>query len=400
MSQQGHLGILCVDVSEVLKANERRKVERRENMVLYNGSYLITGPVPLGTPRSSSVARTPSNSVARGSSVNSSVKMSDQTPQWRRRRSSRWRRHKKTSSIDKEDHHHESSGDEAMPPITSPCPARRRKGKRIVEAGHSSVVGPGKQRLPVRASHDRSQSAGSSFSAWRRGQQHYALMDRLDVEPLKPIIATPAALSHNEPHPKQQDPREHDKHPRLSLTQSRQKEREIPRSHDSTSPLSDSAGRGLDCVLESLQWRAWQNSPMSYRPLLNMSRTSDYHRQDERRDLEEDTRSGSPSRVDAPVTAVGGGTTLQTWGSPLSLHKKSAVRHVKAGAEMGLHSCLIRDSRGTERVVLLGVVPTLPRPVAQFPPVTRGMAAGRTLPPAVRRAARVVAEPTRRPKRF
>ncbi|ESL05172.1 hypothetical protein TRSC58_07201 [Trypanosoma rangeli SC58] len=329
------------------------------------------------------------------------MKMKNQTSRRRRRSGSRRMRHKKTSSTGKEDHHQNPFGEEVVPPITGACPTRRRNGGRIVETGHSSVVGPGKQRLSVRASLDRSQSASSSFSAWRRGQQHFALMDSPDVEALKFIPTTSAALSRDEPHPKQQDPREHDKHPRLSLTQSRQKnERESPGPHDSTSPLLDSTGRGLDSVLESLQRRAWQNSPVPYRHSLNISRTSDCHRQNERRDLEDDTRKDSSSRIGTPVIAMDGGTVLQTWGPPPPLHKKPVVRRVKTGVGLSHHSCLIRDNRGTERVVLLGVVPTVPRPVAQFPPATRGMTAGTTLPPAVRRAARVVAAPTRRPKRF
>ncbi|RNF04391.1 uncharacterized protein Tco025E_07956 [Trypanosoma conorhini] len=402
MSRQNHLGIICVDVSELLKAHQRRKVERRDNMLLYKGSYLITNPVPSATPPPSSVGRTPSNSPPRGTSVSSSVRRKSRSPRRRRCSGSRRRRHRRTPSPGKEDHHPDDASGakaKAMPPIPGALPAQGRAGELTVSAGYSSEVGVWRPKLHFQVPPDESQSAGSSFAPWRSAQQQLPLMGGPDFETLVPFSPTPAASSQDASRPKQHDPREYDSQPLLSSPLSRQKEVENARPREWASALSDSASRGLDRVMESLQRRVWEKSPVSYQPSLSINRSSDRHSADRRGDPEGGTEIDSLSGL-GPPGVMGGNPGQKTWGSPRPLHKRPTVRHVKPDAELVTRSCLLRDSRGTERVMLLGVVPTLPKPVVQFPPAARGRAAVPTLPPAFRRAARAMVTPTKRPKRF
>ncbi|PWV14007.1 hypothetical protein C3747_40g127 [Trypanosoma cruzi] len=394
MSKQPHLGILCVDVSELLRASARRKVTRRDNMLLYKGSYLITDPVPW-TPRSTST-RSQSNSPAHGSSVSSS-----RTRKSRKYRCSHRSRARRSGSKNRKDKDHLNDDflEEGVTIKTDAAPAQGQRGEISVAGSCSRGANVRRRKLPVKRLAGGAHGATSPVSAWVDGRQ----LSLLSGDPNDSVSGSsstmPPSLLLEEQRRRQQDPRERAETPSPRPPSSQHEEDEQHRFPDVSSTLSDFAREKLNFLMKSPPGRTFDNALAPRKLSLSVEMVSDRNYQDKSGAVEDGSEHVSLAMV-GTLGAAAVAPTPDPWGAPPPPRAKSNMRQLKNFTGSGAHSCLIRDARGVERVMILGAVPMLPRPVANLPFAARGRAPGVALPPVFRRAARVVATPTKRPKRF
>ncbi|EKF32437.1 hypothetical protein MOQ_003711 [Trypanosoma cruzi marinkellei] len=395
MTKQPHLGILCVDVSELLRANARRKVTRRDNMLLYKGSYLITDPVPSWTPRSTST-HSRSNSPFHGSSVSSS--RTRKSRKSRRSHRSMARRSGSKNSKDKSKRNDDFL-EEAVPLKTDTAPAQGQRGEINVVGGYSSAVNVRRRESPAKRRAGDAHRTASPVSAWVDGRRLSPMFGGPNDSVSGSSSTLPPALLPEEQRPREQGPRERVKTPSSRPSSSQQEEEQQNRFPDVLSTLSDLARERLNVFMKSPPGRTFDNAQAPSQLSLSVEMVSDRNYQDKSGAAEDESEGVSLAMVGTLGTATVA-PIPDPWGAPRPPRAKTNLRQLKNITESGAHSCSVRDARGVERVMILGAVPQLPRPVVNMPFAGRGRAAGAALPPVFRRAARVVATPTKRPKRF
>ncbi|ORC92989.1 uncharacterized protein TM35_000023150 [Trypanosoma theileri] len=467
MSRPTHLGVLCVDVNELLRAHNRLKVKRRDNMLLYRKSYLITDPLPpTTTPHSSVGKRTPSNSPSRNSNAGTRLSRKSSTCTPRRHRGSRRRSsssRRKRGDKDQSDNDSESgayplesevhevalitSGVSTPKRSSSKIDSARRKPYKMItatpeEEGNNcstSVSGwHSKKRIssPLQGSHDGHEQEGLETSQ----RDHHVTLEGYFIpgnsrdhvegkvnESKMQDQERPGEYKYsqdNQTEEKKQKEQEEEEE------EEQQQQRSQLSSSDPRSSISESAQRTINSLLASMQQRVWENahkmrsSPLgSYREServkygrSNYDGDYEYSREEENNSK---TNSSNPenSSDTLHVTMVGpmgvGSVppSPNPWSRPriqsLSPSRRSPIPTNNAMAAIcnTPHHHML-DKNGKERVLVMGVVPTIPKPVVK-PPLravregaTTTTTTTTTLPPVFRRVARVAAAPSRRPKRF
>ncbi|KEG12751.1 hypothetical protein DQ04_01451100 [Trypanosoma grayi] len=400
MSQQEHLGVICVDVSELLKEHARLKVERRDNMLLYNGSYLITDPLPPATPRASSTAggRTPSTlpsphrpSTFRVKSLNKRRSRSRDKGRVTQKSRSRSR---SGSSNNPNKQCSENSSSEHMPTPEPPVGS----SPSTTANGYSSTILVQRSILPTL--NEASGAGGSCTTGWQGDARLYTPLGDIDDG------------SSQQTSRASRDSRRvvllEDSVDGTSVAEAQQQPQQQP--SECESPLSEGAARALRSVMASMQQRIWAKAQRVNEPLSGdgSDGVTLTHGDNDGRSS---SMTGSGYAEPAPLAMIGTlgvaslPSTPDAWGDPRKFNSSGETvaaprRRVANTERAATRPNRLRDARGTERMVLLGIVPSLPKPVPPKPlPSARGGFLA-TLPPAFRRVARNGTAPTNRPKRF
>ncbi|KAH9582284.1 hypothetical protein LSM04_009066 [Trypanosoma melophagium] len=476
MTHPSHLGVLCVDVSELLKAPSRLKVQRRDNMLLYRKSYLITDPLPVTTAHSSVGKRTPHNSPSRNSNAGAGLSRNSSNYTSRRRRgssrrsrssssSSRKRRGDKDQSDDdtKNDHATISYNDRESGMFPSESDTREvslitsgvSTPKRFNSKRDCSFRKPYKMTT-VKPEEGRNNSSSSVFG-WRSGKRVSIPLNEFHDAEVREGLETPRT-GHKDASMEDSSPVNSNEHSKSKVRGSKtqyskrlgqqkynqdyqtewdkqEEQQSLSISSDPHSNLSESAQRTINFLLASMQQRVWENAhKMHLSPFgtsqggktLNDERTNydvsvenikeekelEEEKKEEKEEEDNCTSNLESSTGTLHVTMIGPmgvgsvppspnpwpRTRIQSVFPP-PRRSPTSPRDVGDTASNKAPHRLI-DKNGKERVLLMGVVPTLPKPVLTSPIRAKRGGGTTSLPPVFRRAARVTAVPSNRPKRF
>lgn len=397
MGGPAHLGVVCVDVSELLKAHSQMKVERRDNMILHNGSYLITDPLSSVTPRKCNRTRTSiKTSPSRGAN-SKATPMTVRTTSSEKMRSSSRRGRSKKRNHGKGDRNNK---DGQCPTASGSSLVPQTKGDHVIDVPVSDAKGRKKERgVPVVESAGGDYNTRMSLSAWSNNKCVLSsLHDPCDTNPQSPLGLQSVARQTTSRAVGEQDQPKQEPH----QTSGQFKSQEDKPFFERVGAPSECVKSAVDPVMKSLQDRLWDNLHGSPDTLPCVPTETARHEQ--RRNSAAKGTEGNPS-----VTFIG---TLgaakpprspDRWGAPRSQRRTSLLCRKKSVPTSPANSCRLVDSRGVERVLIMGVVPKLPKRAAlRGSSLPRKGLGTESLPPACRRAARFAAAavPTTRPKRF